>query len=134
MQLKLLVLVAVLLVVWLYIRRRGQTRNDEEQAPVKRVEDTRYHAVSIKFGKDACAAAKGLTGERFLATEAPELPLRQCDAGVCECRFTHHEDRRTGRDRRDPFGPGYLGGGTGRFDAERREGSERRKNDQTDPF
>lgn len=134
MQLELLGLAAVLLIAWLYLRRRAAAREAEETARVnrKKTVDTSYHAVSIKFGKDACAAAKSMTGHRYLATEAPRLPLPGCDAAVCECRFTHHKDRRSGRDRRSPFGTGSIGGGTGRFDAERRQRPDRRKHADED--
>ena len=137
MQLELLGLVVVLLVAWLYLRRRAAARQEQEAAAASpsKVADTKYHAVSIKFGKDACAAAKSMTGHRFLATEAPRLPLPGCDSDVCECRFTHHKDRRSGKDRRSPFGQGSIGGGTGRFDRERRERSDRRRSaDPDDPF
>jgi hypothetical protein len=130
MQLEWLVLAAVLAIVWLYLRRRAAPTTEEPAAARRRkTEDTRFHAVSIKYGKDACSAARNLTGQRFLASEAPRLPLPGCDAAVCECRFTHHEDRRSGKDRRSPFGAGSIGGGTGRFDQERRT-SDRRKSDE----
>ena len=134
MQLELLGLVAVLLIAWLYLRRRSAARQAQEAAAArpKKVADSTYHAVSIKFGKDACAAAKNMSGHRFLASEAPRIPLPGCDVAVCECRFTHHQDRRTGKDRRSPFGRGSIGGGTGRFDKERREKSDRRKSADPD--
>jgi hypothetical protein len=134
---KLLGLAVVLLIVWLYLRRRSAARQAQEAlaARPRKIEDTTYHAVSLKFGKDACAAAKSMTGHRFLASEAPQVPLPGCDAALCECRFTHHKDRRSGKDRRSPFGRGSIGGGTGRFDAERRQSTDRRKSaDADDPF
>jgi hypothetical protein len=53
-----------------------------------------YHAVAIRLGKNPCEAAKALAGQRFLAKEAPRLPLVKCDAERCGCAFAHHEDRR----------------------------------------
>jgi hypothetical protein len=53
-----------------------------------------YHAVSIRHGKNPCAAAKALGEQRFLAKDAPRLPLPECDAERCGCAFAHHEDRR----------------------------------------
>ena len=136
MQLQLLALAAVLLIIWLYLRRRNEAGKAKEAAAatVAKAEDTTYHAVSIKFGKNACAAAQAMTGQRFLAGEAPTIPLAGCDAAACECRFTHHKDRRSGKDRRSPFGAGSIGGGTGRFDAERRQKSDRRKSADDDLF
>ena len=135
MLLELLGLVVVLLIAWLYLRRRSAARQAQEAAATSRprkAADTSYHAVSIKLGKDACAAAKNMTGHRYLASEAPRIPLPGCDAAVCECRFAHHEDRRSGKDRRSPFGRGSIGGGTGRFDKERREKSDRRRSADPD--
>jgi hypothetical protein len=136
MQFQLLGLAAVILIAWLYLRRRNEARKAQEvaAASAKKATNTAFHAVSIKFGKHACAAAKGMTGQRFLASQAPQIPLPDCDAATCECRFTHHTDRRSGKDRRSPFGAGSVGGGTGRFDAERRQKSDRRKSHDDDLF
>jgi hypothetical protein len=59
-----------------------------------------YHAVSIEPGSRACAESCKLSGERFLATSAPMLPLRGCTSAACQCRYTHYNDRRARRDRR----------------------------------
>lgn len=136
MQLEFLGLAVVLLIVWLFLRRRGAARKAQEAvaAQPRKVRDTTYHAVSIKFGKNACAAAQSMSGQRFLAGEAPQIPLPGCDATVCECRFTHHGDRRSGKDRRSPFGAGSISGATGRFDAERRARSDRRKSADPDLY
>jgi hypothetical protein len=75
-----------------------------------------------------------MSGRRFLSNLAPRLPLDGCDAADCSCRFTHHNDRRTGKDRRSPFGPGGLGGDTGSFQEERRERSDRREDADTDLY
>ena len=134
MQLTLLGIAAVLLIIWLYLRRRGQVEQDQEAARSKASEDTTYHAVSIKFPATACDAAREMSGRRFLANAAPRLPLPGCDAASCECRFTHHKDRRTGRDRRSPFASGGMSGATGRHEQERRGGAGRRRSDDTGSF
>lgn len=85
-----------------------------------------YHAVSLKSLTSACAAAKALQGERFLSSSAPKLPLSECDAATCKCRFVHHSDRRSGEDRRDVYGSALGGGGTGQFKKEQRNQGERR--------
>jgi hypothetical protein len=90
---------------------------------------TAYHAVSIKFDQNACEAARAMSGRRFLSSAAPRLPLPECDALECRCRFAHHKDRRTGKDRRSPFAAAGYGGGTGSFEKERREQSGRRHED-----
>lgn len=79
-----------------------------------------YHAVSIQPGPRACAQARALQGRRFLATSAPSLPLPECGTSGCSCRYQHHDDRRSQRDRRvlphNPFAHkrGERRTGTGR--------------------
>ena len=135
MQTTLLIIAAVLVVVWLYLRRRKDQIEQEESAPDNGLkEDTTYHAVSIKFPEGACDAARELSGRRFLANAAPRLPLPECDVATCECRFAHHKDRRTGRDRRSPFASSGMTGATGRHEQERRQGTGRRRSDDTGSF
>jgi hypothetical protein len=130
-----LILVALLL-VWLFIRRRQATRTKPDTRPVTRVsqKNTDYHAVSIKFESHACQAAQELEGRRFLSTAAPRLPLPECDVLQCNCRFVHHKDRRSGKDRRSPFGPGGIGGSTGKYTQEQRQGKDRRVSEDEDLF
>ena len=135
MKLLLASILVLLVAAWLYQRRR-QSRAAEEDRDSIRPERRRisqqssdYHAVSIRLGRTACRAAAGIEGERFLSASAPKLPLADCDAAECDCRFVHHEDRRSGSDRRDPFGAGSVVAGTGNFEEERRKGRERRDED-----
>jgi hypothetical protein len=65
------------------------------KAPVAQPRRKNFHAVSIEPGHHACAAANFLRGKRFLSSEAPPLPLQQCVCQQCECRYLHHEDRRS---------------------------------------
>lgn len=125
----MLLIAALLIAIWWLIRKR---REEIVVEPPKsqlrsRTSNTQFHAVSIKYSGKACAAAMEMTGRRFLATAAPKLPLPDCDVLECSCRFAHHEDRRTHKDRRSPFGPGGAGGATGSFNSEQRDGSDRRK-------
>jgi len=55
-----------------------------------------YRAVSIVAGACACEPAIALRGKRFLVTsgEVPMLPMPECTAAKCACRYSHHEDRR----------------------------------------
>ena len=132
MQLTLLGIVLVLLIVWLFVRQRRYTA--EVNAPRTRTDPakTAYHAVSIKFEANACDAAKAMTGRRFLASAAPRLPLPDCNVLECRCRFAHHDDRRSGKDRRSPFGArGFSPSGSGSFEKERRDGAGRRSDDES---
>ncbi len=42
-----------------------------------------------------CEAARELAKSRFLSTDAPFLPLADCDAEHCACVYEHFDDRRT---------------------------------------
>ncbi len=55
---------------------------------------SRYRCVSIKPRGDACASAMSFGEQRFLTAAAPRLPLANCDARVCQCRYAHFNDRR----------------------------------------
>ena len=130
MGLKTLAIILLLLVsIWWLVRKRRESQA-EAQAPMvqSRKKKTAYHAVSIKFPKDACLAARTMAGRRFLATAAPKLPLPECDASACQCQFVHHEDRRSGKDRRSPFSPTQTLAGTGNYSVEKRAGGDRRRN------
>lgn len=134
MQLTLLGSAVVLLVLWLFVRKRGQSAKTSRPEKPRPSDNTAYHAVSIKFDANACEAARNMSGRRFLSTAAPRLPLPECDALECCCRFAHHQDRRTVKDRRSPFGAAGYAGGTGSYEKERRESRDRRKEADLDEF
>jgi hypothetical protein len=55
----------------------------------------KWHAVSITPGEAACAAVASLRGVRFLAADAPRLPMSACSLPTrCRCVYRHHADRR----------------------------------------
>lgn len=56
----------------------------------------KFHAVMVEPGPRSCPHAKALVGQRFLSSEAPPLPLKNCDMSQCECRYAHYDDRRKG--------------------------------------
>ena len=134
MRTVLLLLVVGLLIAWYFYRQgldKPEERKDRRISPALK-NSSKYHAVSIKPGAYACSAANDLAGDRFLASEAPSLPLPGCDAADCDCHFTHHKDRRTGKDRRSPFTSGGIAAATGTFAGERRKGEDRR--DDSDDY
>jgi hypothetical protein len=53
-----------------------------------------WHAVAIQPGPKRCAAVEALLGQRFLSSDAPNLPLKDCTESQCTCRYRHYEDRR----------------------------------------
>lgn len=128
MKIVLVLLVLGLLIAWFFYRRGldgSKGRRQRLDSPVLK-DNSKYHAVSVRHGANACAAVNKIAGQRFLASEAPDLPLPGCDADECDCRFIHHDDRRSGKDRRSPFSPGGVAAATGTYTGERRQGGDRR--------
>lgn len=91
-----MVLLAGLLaaVAWLLgstlAQRHGTARVREQAARRSR----KYHAIEVRSHGTPCEIAQGVKGRRFLAAEAPPLPLPGCGGASCECYYQHHEDRR----------------------------------------
>jgi hypothetical protein len=123
------VAILILLLLLIFVRRpkakeaaRPKKRPVQQEAP-----DTRFHAVSLRTVPSSCDAAKALEGERFLSTAAPNIPLPDCDAPTCKCRYIHHDDRRASDDRRNPYTQGFgSNSNTGSFEKEQRKTGERR--------
>jgi len=65
--------------------------------------DARYRAVSIRPGEACCESARQFGKMRFLCAKAPRLPVPECNAPTCTCRYVHHADRRSGKDRRSVY-------------------------------
>ena len=63
-----------------------------------------WHAVTIAAPPSACAAARACKGKRFLSKDAPWLPLAECDATRCPCKYRHFADRRGPPRRHDEKG------------------------------
>ena len=138
MNIVLVIAVLILVILWVIVRKR-EAKAQSRVAKEKTVSEIRsevarkstpYHAVSIKFGDNACRAAKDLAGKRFLSGAAPRLPLPDCNVLECKCRFVHHSDRRSGADRRSQFQGSIRLDQTGAFEKERRNQTERRKPDK----
>lgn len=130
----LLFVALVLAIVWLILRlMRAEPKPPNLSAPQLKDVTSRYHAVSLKYSSSACDAAKALTGRRFLSEAAPRLPLPECDALECRCQFAHHDDRRSGKERRSPFAPASTSA-TGAHRIDRRQRKDRRKNADLDNF
>jgi hypothetical protein len=107
--------------------RQNKTATEAEARPKLGTQDE-FHAVAIQYSVNACDAAKAMTGRRFLATEAPQLPLKECDFDDCRCTFTHYSDRRSKTGRRTPFAHQGQTETTGTYEREKRKIADRRKN------
>jgi len=88
-----------------------------------------FRAVSIECGTNACGAARRLEGKRALHAQIPQVPLSQCDAESCECRYKHYNDRRSDEDRRMEY-LNMAGAGKGRTN--RRDYADRRADNNTE--
>jgi len=95
-----LVVLAVAACYWLIIRR-SRAATPAPSKPTKA--GGRFSAVEIRTRGGACDSARALEGRRFLAKNAPALPLNDCSEAQCSCRFTKLSDRRT-EGRRLDFG------------------------------
>lgn len=131
---KLIIGIAALLVavlIFLKLRSRAPVRTTTEDkvdpAGTARLNHD-FHAVSIRPGVFACKAARDLQGQRFLSGSAPRIPLPDCDASDCTCRFSHHADRRAGEDRRSLY-RSSIGIDIKSLGVEKRD-RERRKDDR----
>jgi hypothetical protein len=71
--------------------------------PGTKQKSAEYRCVAIQSGDCTCPDIEKLEGQRFLPEEAPRLPLPECTAGICQCRYEHHDDRRQDL-RRHPYG------------------------------
>jgi hypothetical protein len=117
----LLLLLAVLAVgVWLlWLRRRTLpvALRPQMVRPTKT-----YHCVAIKYRDGACRSVKKLEGKRFLAKEAPQFPLPNCEVRPCRCSYAHFDDRRVS-ERRTPYHSAML---ASYMQQDRRSGGGRR--------
>jgi hypothetical protein len=131
------IVLTVILIALIVMSRRNQVTDDNRAAHAGHGQarrNTQFHAVSIQSVDSACEAAKGIQGQRFLSSAAPRLPLPECDAAECRCRFAHHKDRRSGEDRRGSHARNMIAD-TGGFDGkERRYRGDRRGNDPQNFF
>jgi hypothetical protein len=84
-----------------------------------------FQAVSIFRGVVCCSMAKQFSEHRFLARDAPALPLAGCTMPErCECRYLKHKDRRAGERRLVDFSLAntmYSGMERRRFTSRRRK-------------
>lgn len=135
---RILIVLLLALLVLLIVRRVQSRKAVDKPAAKPSLEETQtliaqkstpYHAVSIQPGSEACRAARELKGKRFLSSEAPSLPLANCTLADCQCHFVHHADRRSPRDRRSDLPRGAGTDETGQFRKDRRQGTDRRRNE-----
>ena len=121
----LAILVAIVLLaavgVWRW-SRRARTRTAAQRTPQSA---QRFGAVEIRLRGISCKAARALEGQRFLAHQAPALPLPGCTAARCTCSFAKFSDRRA-EDRRLDYEASHA---SAFLTTERRDQNDRRDTD-----
>jgi len=103
MKIVIFLVIAAPILWFLLSMNRSKKQTDKHK---NKREICKYAGASINFQPDACDAVKKLEGKRFLAKEAPTLPLQECNAEECHCRYDHFKDRRNSpeEDRRNKHG------------------------------
>lgn len=96
MEIALFILIVCVIAVYLLFIRK---KKPEPSTP--EIVKHPYTAVRIKPHQHACNAAFDMSHRVFLVSEAPKLPLNDCNkAESCRCGYVHYDDRRRGQDRR----------------------------------
>jgi hypothetical protein len=106
-------------------RLRGAPPVTPPEEPAASSTSAAFYAVAVVADEHACPAALAAADQRYLAQEAPRIPLPQCTKPLqCQCRLARFNDRRK-TDRRDAlsFSRWYSG-------IERRGGPGRRSSDR----
>ncbi len=87
----------------LYLHRRQARARPKPARPAKR-EAHPFRAVSVQYETESCMSARKITEKRYLAREAPPLPLPWCEERKCPCHYRFYDDRREPGDRRSRHG------------------------------
>lgn len=136
----LIVLIAVVGIAFLVVRvlLRGELSLKSRGGDVHKLNNkigyelaarNRHHAVTISPMAGGCEAAENLPARRYLVDEAPLLPLPECTKSRCDCRYIHHQDRRSPEsERRRPHGA-FVDTALLRDIGERRSSRGRRRED-----
>ncbi|MBL4763573.1 MAG: hypothetical protein JKY93_12860 [Gammaproteobacteria bacterium] len=93
----------VLCATWLWLHYSGvkSAKQHAVASPIKKPLKT-YHGITIHLCEHACKDVCHVRSQRYLASEVPALPIYGCTNPECSCTYVHHEDRRSGDDRRYP--------------------------------
>jgi len=108
-------------------RRQNPARTPEPVRASTASRTNAFQAVGIIACSQRCSAVGKAQGVRFLARQAPSLPLADCNrAANCCCRFEKFADRR-GMEQRSPY---YNAASYSFAGAEKRGSGGRRSGDR----
>lgn len=80
---------------WPSLKRKRSQGLPAQRASEHKTDAAHFRAVSIASDLEVdCTACKEQRGKRYLMHEAPSLPLPNCDAAHCRCRYVRYPDRR----------------------------------------
>lgn len=97
------ILLAILLTLMFvkYFRHHARKQlNAKLDVSTTQLRKPAFRCVEIKTDGLACEHVKSLQNKRILVEFAPLVPLNNCDAAQCNCRYVRYNDRRSGIDRR----------------------------------
>jgi len=78
-----------------HTKRQRSTQKNSQGSAQRPATLRSFQAVSIYSRSNCCEAAQRITGRKFLAAHAPQLPLGGCSQpDQCRCRYKHMSDRR----------------------------------------
>jgi hypothetical protein len=118
-------------IIWRW-KRRAAMKPENSRSEAQAQEKTTYASVSVRTGLIACDSVSKICGQRFLESEAPQIPLPTCKESKCQCRLQYHSDRRSGEDRRNSFANTLSAFEDGLHENERSK-SDRRKSKKLAP-
>ncbi len=85
----------------LWYRRSRTISSTKISAPAQEKQSKQYQAITINPCSHACEAIHWIKDKRYLASEAPQLPINMCtNTKRCGCQYNHHNDRRSGTENR----------------------------------
>jgi len=100
----MLYLVAVIMLVtalvMLQIVKKKPAASTGPSKPQPTTESSQFASVRLRCDNHACGSAIEMRDQVFLASEAPTLPLTNCDATHCQCKYAKASDRRATEGRR----------------------------------
>jgi hypothetical protein len=100
-----LIAIAVILLVlcfWLVtLRAEARLKKALQKQSDNSLYESQFKCVLFSAGDQACKSAIAFQTKPLLIKNAPSLPLQGCNAEKCACSLLQHDDRRSGKDRRD---------------------------------
>lgn len=100
-----LIAIAVILLVlcfWLVkLTSEARLKKTLQKASDASLYEPQFRCVLFSASDHACKSALAYQTKPILIKDAPELPLKGCNAEKCACSLLRYDDRRTGTDRRD---------------------------------